>query len=85
MGDSVRAFTSITRETAPMRADRLPRWTFAALGVLLLWACLSVLTERVSLHSLSGVATSAAFLTIGSPWPTATTPSPCSCCRSAGT
>lgn len=47
-----------------MRADRLPRWIWAALGVLLLWACLAVLTERVSLHSLSGVATSAAFLTI---------------------
>lgn len=47
-----------------MRADHLPRWTWAALGVLLLWACLAVLTERASLHSLSGVATSAAFLTI---------------------
>lgn len=47
-----------------MRADRLPRWAFAALGVLLLWACLALLTERISLHSLSGVATSAAFLTI---------------------
>ena len=47
-----------------MHADRLPRWIWAALGVLLLWACLSILTERVSLHSLSGVATSAAFLTI---------------------
>jgi len=47
-----------------MRADALPRWIWAALGVLLLWACLSVLTERVSLHSLSGVATSAAFLTL---------------------
>jgi ribose transport system permease protein len=47
-----------------MRADRLPRWTWAALGVLLLWACLAVLTERLSFHSLSGVATSAAFLTI---------------------
>lgn len=47
-----------------MRADRLPRWIWAALGVLLLWACLAILTERVSLHSLSGVATSAAFLTI---------------------
>jgi ribose transport system permease protein len=44
--------------------DRLPRWTWAALGVLLLWACLALLTERVSLHSLSGVATSAAFLAI---------------------
>ena len=32
--------------------------------MLLLSACLSVLTERISLHSLSGVATSAAFLTV---------------------
>ncbi|HET9068862.1 MAG TPA: ABC transporter permease [Amaricoccus sp.] len=47
-----------------MRADALPRWIWAALGVLLLWACLSLLTERVSLHSLSGVATSASFLTL---------------------
>lgn len=47
-----------------MRIDALPRWTWAALGVLLLWICLSVLTERVSLHSLSGVAISACFLTI---------------------
>jgi ribose transport system permease protein len=47
-----------------MRRDALPRWIWAALGVALLWACLSVLTERVSLSSLSGVATSAAFLTL---------------------
>ncbi len=40
------------------------RWLPAAAGVLLLWACLAILTERISLHSLSGVATSAAFLTI---------------------
>lgn len=40
------------------------RWLPAAVGVLLLWACLAFLTERISLHSLSGVATSAAFLTI---------------------
>ena len=40
------------------------RWVWAALGVLLLWGCLSLLTERVSLHSLSGVAASAAFLLI---------------------
>ena len=38
------------------------RWMPAAVGVLLLWACLAVLTERISLHSLSGVATTAAFL-----------------------
>ncbi len=52
-----------------MRADlaRLMarnRWIWAALGVLLLWACLSLLTQRVSLHALSGVATSASFLLI---------------------
>jgi ribose transport system permease protein len=40
------------------------RWIWAALGVLVLWGCLSLLTERVSLHSLSGVAASAAFLLI---------------------
>jgi ribose transport system permease protein len=40
------------------------RWIPAAVGVLLLWACLAVLTERISLHSLSGVATTAAFLAI---------------------
>jgi ribose transport system permease protein len=52
-----------------MRADlsRLAgrhRWIWSALGVLLLWLCLSLLTQRVSLHALSGVATSAAFLLI---------------------
>ncbi len=40
------------------------RWIPAAVGVLLLWACLAALTDRISLHSLSGVATSAAFLTV---------------------
>lgn len=40
------------------------RWIPAAAGVLLLWACLAILTERISLHSLSGVATTAAFLAI---------------------
>ena len=40
------------------------RWLPAAVAVLLLWACLATLTQRISLHSLSGVATSAAFLTI---------------------
>lgn len=40
------------------------RWVWAAGGVLLLWLCLSLLTQRVSLHALSGVATSAAFLLI---------------------
>lgn len=40
------------------------RWIWAALGVLLLWAALVMVTERFSLHSLTGVATSAAFLLI---------------------
>ncbi len=52
-----------------MRADLLRlgarhRWIWSALGVLVLWACLSLLTQRVSLHALSGVATSAAFLLV---------------------
>jgi ribose transport system permease protein len=52
-----------------MRADAARflarnRWVWAAIGVLVLWASLSLLTERVSLHALSGVAASAAFLLI---------------------
>jgi ribose transport system permease protein len=52
-----------------MRADAARflarnRWVWAALGVLVLWVALSLLTERVSLHSLSGVAASSAFLLI---------------------
>lgn len=43
---------------------RRHRWIWPALGVLILWLILSVLTQRVSLHALSGVATSAAFLLI---------------------
>lgn len=49
-------------------ADRLfaltqtRRWIWPALGVLLLWIALTVLTARFSLHSLSGVAISASFL-----------------------
>ena len=46
------------------RFVRQRRWIWAAAGVLILWICLSVMTERVSLHSLSGVAASAAFLLI---------------------
>ncbi len=38
------------------------RWIWAALAVLLLWAALSLITSRFSLKSLSGVATSSAFL-----------------------
>ena len=43
---------------------RTHRWSWAGIGVLLLWAALSVLTSRFSLASLSGVAISASFLTI---------------------
>ncbi len=39
------------------------RWVWAALGVLVLWVALGLATERFSLHSVSGVARSAAFLT----------------------
>lgn len=38
------------------------RWIWPALGVLVLWATLTALTARFSLHSLSGVAISASFL-----------------------
>jgi ribose transport system permease protein len=40
------------------------RWVWAFLGVLVLWAILSIATSRFSLHSLSGVAASASFLVI---------------------
>lgn len=40
------------------------RWVWSALGVLILWAILSATTGRFSLHSLSGVAVSASFLTL---------------------
>ncbi|WP_029351071.1 ABC transporter permease [Bosea sp. 117] len=40
------------------------RWVWSLIGVLVLWAILSALTSRFSLHSLSGVAVSASFLTI---------------------
>lgn len=40
------------------------RWIWSLLGVLILWAALSIVTNRFSLHSLSGVAMSASFLTI---------------------
>lgn len=50
MLDRVHAFT------APRR------WIWPLIGLLLLWAALGLLTERFSLYSLSGVATSASFL-----------------------
>lgn len=43
---------------------RAHRWAFAGIGVLVLWAVLSVTTARFSLDSLSGVATSASFLAV---------------------
>jgi ribose transport system permease protein len=38
------------------------RWIWPAIGILLLWAILTAITARFSLHSLSGVAISASFL-----------------------
>ncbi|TGV74589.1 ABC transporter permease, partial [Mesorhizobium sp. M00.F.Ca.ET.149.01.1.1] len=40
------------------------RWIWAALGVLILWLVLSIVTSRFSLSSLSGVILSASFLTV---------------------
>lgn len=40
------------------------RWIWPGLGVLLLWAALALLTQRLSLSSLSGVATTAGFLAL---------------------
>ncbi len=40
------------------------RWVWSALGVLLVWAALSLLTSRFSLQSLSGIMVSASFLTL---------------------
>ncbi len=40
------------------------RWIWSLIGVLILWGILSLITDRVSLHSLSGVATSASFLVL---------------------
>lgn len=40
------------------------RWVWALFGVLILWAALSIVTNRFSLHSLSGIAMSASFLVI---------------------
>jgi len=47
-----------------LRLARRHRWMWSALAVLLLWLCLGLLTQRLSLHALTGVATSAAFLLI---------------------
>jgi ribose transport system permease protein len=40
------------------------RWIWSLIGVLVLWSILSLITDRLSLHSLSGVATSASFLVL---------------------
>jgi ribose transport system permease protein len=40
------------------------RWSFSVLGVVALWALLSVITSHFNLNSLSGVASSASFLAI---------------------
>jgi ribose transport system permease protein len=47
-----------------LRLARRHRWIWPALGVLLLWLVLSVLTQRISLHAVSGVVNSAAFLLV---------------------
>ncbi|WP_309083076.1 ABC transporter permease [Chelativorans sp.] len=43
---------------------RQQRWIWAAAGVLILWAALSVVSERASLSSLTGIARSVSFLTL---------------------
>ncbi len=43
---------------------RANRWSFSAIGILLLWLVLAITTARFSLQSLSGVAASAAFLAV---------------------
>ncbi len=43
---------------------RRNRWSFAALGILVLWAVLDIATHRFSLQNLSGVASSASFLAV---------------------
>lgn len=47
-----------------LAALRARRWSWSAIGILLLWIMLSVTTQRLSLSSLSGVLASAAFLSI---------------------
>ena len=53
--------TGLVKSLAWMRDNR---WSFAAVGVSLLWLLLSVITSHFNLNSLSGVATSASFLAI---------------------
>ena len=40
------------------------RWIWSLIGVLAIWGILSLITERFSLHSLTGVVTSASFLVL---------------------
>ncbi|MER8805380.1 ABC transporter permease [Mesorhizobium australicum] len=40
------------------------RWVWSAIGVLVLWLVLSIVTNRFSLSSLSGIILSASFLTV---------------------
>jgi ribose transport system permease protein len=54
---------TVTRMSLPERLER-HRWVWSLIGVLVLWAILSLVTSRFSLQSLSGVAVSASFLTI---------------------
>lgn len=53
--------TGLVKSLAWMRDNR---WSFATVGVSLLWLLLSVITSHFNLNSLSGVATSASFLAI---------------------
>lgn len=48
----------------PLDRLRTHRWAFAGIGVLVLWAALSITTAQFSVASLSGVATSASFLAV---------------------
>lgn len=40
------------------------RWVWSLVGVLIIWGILSLITDRFSLHSLSGVVASASFLVL---------------------
>jgi len=40
------------------------RWVWSLIGVLVIWGILSLITDRISLHSLSGVVASASFLVL---------------------
>jgi len=40
------------------------RWIWSLTGVLVLWGVLSLITDRISLHALSGVVASASFLVL---------------------